>query len=304
MPIPPLPSENAETPPASPQRRHSLPNTLYGLFFQPQVLLALQQGRLWRPLRILATLCLIGGILIGLARFPEVRQTTRDWVLWFGEVTQGISWDDGRLQWNRPESVPFTTRHQGWKVDFRGEDFAWPGELRTGPEKRGLVFTPESVLAWYKVEDEVKQVSLLKDSQLMNFLDIEKVWPDGLSVRPGEFEDFAAELNRGQFFFLLIRHVAALLGTTFFYTLLFGGIPLLMRRSMIGSEGGVARVFCFYCYAAIPPLVVTIVYALANPPFLRISEVFVIAMAAYLFLVFRSIRAFLPPPVKPDDGSR
>ena len=304
MPIPPTPNDTPKTQHASPEGRSSLLHTLYGLFFQPQVLLALQQGRLWRPLRILATLCLAGGILIGLARFPEIRQTTRDWILWFGEVTQGISWEDGRLEWNRPETVPYTTRHQGWKVDFRGEDFAWPGDLRTGPEKRGLVFTPESVLAWYKLEDEIKLVSLLEDGQLMNVFGIEKVWPEGLSVRPGEFEEFAAELNRGQFYFLLVRHVTTLLGTTFFYTLLFAGIPLLMRRSMIGSEGGIARVFCFYCYTAIPPLIVTIVYALVNPPFLRISEVFVIAMAAYLLLVFRSIRALLPPPARQGDNSR
>lgn len=303
MPIPPLPSDTPETPHTSAGGRQSLLHTLYGLFFQPQVLLALQQDSLWRPLRILATLCLAGGILIGMARFPEVRQTTRDWVLWFGDVTQGIAWDDERLQWNRPESVPFTTRHEGWKVDFRGEDFAWPDDVRTGPEKRGLVFTPESVLAWYKVEDEIKRVTVLEDGQLMKVFGIEKVWPEGLSVQPGEFEEFAAELNRGQFFFLLIRHVAILLGTTFFYTLLFAGIPLLMRRTMIGGQGGVARVFCFYCYAAVPALVVTIVYALVNPPFLRISEVYVIVMAAYLFLVFRSIRALLPPE-QPDDKAR
>lgn len=302
MPFPPSPTDTPETPLTSPGERLSLLHTLYGLFFQPQVLLTLQQDRLWRPLRILATLCLAGGILIGLARFPEVRQTTRDWVLWFGEVTQGISWEDGQLQWNRPESVPFTTRHEGWKVDFRGEDFTWPSDLRTGPEKRGLVFTPESVLAWYKVEDEIKQVTVLEDGQLMKTFGIEKVWSEGLSVQPGEFEEFAAELNRGQFFFLLIRHVASLLGTTFFYTLLFAGIPLLMRRSMIGGEGGVARIFCFYCYAAIPALIATIVYALVNPPFLRVSEVYVIAMAAYLFLVFRSIRALLPPAQSGDDS--
>lgn len=274
--------------------KHPLHHILYGLFFQPQVLLALQQGRMWRPVRILFTLCLLGGVLIGAARFPEARRTTRDWLLWFGEVTRAIRYEDGRLSWRQPRTVPYTTRHQGWKVDFRGDDFAWPGDVRMEPEQRGLVFTPESVLAWHKMEENVQVVPLLKDGRLMDVLSAEAVWPDGLVVQEGEFEGFAAELARGQMVFLVARNAVTLLATTFFYTLLFAGIPALFRRSLVGREGGVVHIFCFYVYAAVPPLIVAIVYGFINPPFLRISEIFVLAMAAYLLLVFRSIRAVLP----------
>lgn len=273
----------------------NLRQTLYGLFFQPQVLLLLQQNHWGRAMRLVLFFSVIGGSLVGVARFPGVAKTTKDWGLWLGKTTQRIAYQDGQLSWAYPETLPYDTRHNGWKVSFRDQAFEWPGDAKKGPEKRGVVIAPTRVLAWQENERGVSVFPLFKEGQFINTISAERIWPQGFAFEEQEFPRLIKRLILAQCAILVVQNAVSLTVTVLFYTFLFALIPSLLRRSLIHNQGGFRRFFSFYLYAAVPATVVATIYGCLRLPVLQTSEVFVLSMVAYLLLVFRAMKSLFTP---------
>ncbi len=288
-------AENLEPPPTTSQAKLMwagvLPSgrLLFDLFFQPQVLLALR-GQHWsRPLRMIAALCLIGGLAMGISAIPSLWSGANQWGTWFQNHIHRVSIQDARLSWDSPtaEEMPYTTWHRGWQVKFQGADAEFPGDPISITAGKGLWFSPDNVYAWWRTgEDSVKKMPLLTEGKLFGtaLFSTDRLWPEGLTLEGEELPAMGRTLVMWLIIPLLVTQILLFFVIIMFYSSLFAFIPVLMRSAL--SEEGFGNVYAVYLFAAIPPLLAAAIYGCLNIPFLDISTVFVICYVAYLFLSF------------------
>lgn len=282
-------------PPRRPRKKHErvpLGRLFYDLFFHPQVLILLKQERWSRAFRIVTVLTLAGGVLIGVSKLPRLYQVTQQWASWFRTEVAVLTLDEGRLDWKAPETLPYTTRHQGWRIDFASESAEFDDVVMKGPEKRGLWISPEKVYGWWPMHGEKpRPVPLLINSKAWGVIDVSRIWPQGLSLQGAEFEEEARRLLWHAVPVLIIHHAVLFFFQVMFYTFVFALIPMMFRTPLIG--GGFRETFSFYLFASIPPLVVAAVYTCFGFPFMETSSIFVLVFVAYLFMAFKTLRKTL-----------
>ena len=298
MTHPPLPpdsprpdSENGGATGRKRRRRKALlplRQVLYALFFQPRLLFLLQHERWNRAFRLMAVVTFLGGAAVGLSKIPRVMRTATNWAEWFAEEVHMLRLEDGRLSWQHPDDLPYTTRHEGWRVDFVPPDASLEDAARAGPETRGIWLSPREVYCWWNLpEDERTVVPLLEERKAWGIIPYTVIWPEGFQLRGEEFVREARRLVRQTVPALLIMEAVTVFFQVLFYTLLFAVIPYILRSPIANT--GFTRVYTFYLYASIPAIVVACVYDSLNLPYIDRSFVFVIGFVIYLMLVARSI---------------
>jgi len=270
---------------------------LYGLFFHPRVLLWLQRDRLRRAFRFASVVCLLVGLAVGIARVPSILAATREWAGWLENEVEELSLTDGELQWKRPRDLPYTTRHDGWRIDFAEKGVPFAATEIDGPERRGLWLSPDRVILWVRPADRESAipVPLLDEGRTRRV--VKALYPDGLTLRRGEFR---AEARRRVFHLIpvfLVQQALWVFVQVMFYILVFAAMPVLMQR-LSGGAAGFRRLFTFYLYASVPPLCAAGIYASLRLPYLDLGTAFVMAFVVYLGMVFVNLRDMLDAPEK------
>jgi hypothetical protein len=265
---------------------------LHILFIAPSRFLMLRCERWPRAFRVMAATAFLTGAGMGAARIPRILADTSHWAAWFGQEVGAFEVREGRLYWDRPEVLPYTTRHRQWRIDFVPDGMAFPA--RIGPETRGVWLAPEHVYAWRRLpDDKALLIPLLPDRGRTPHFDLRRLWPDGYRLEGHAFPAEARRLMLRLFpFFILYKGVSVFL-QVLFYTALFALAPLLFRRAVViaGQPFGLA----FYFYAAVPPLLVAAVYASLDLPHLDYRLAFVLGFFVYLFMVIRSTATAVAP---------
>jgi len=286
MPMQPTP---VQFPGAVPRAVLSTRQIVWGLFFDPAILFFLQRERWWRGFRVMAAFALVTGLALGGVRFPTVWTAATEWSSWLGREVGTIHLTHGELAWDRPKSLPYTTRHRGWRLDFVPAQTVFVPPLKKGPETRGVWISPNRVNAWYLMAGDSPMVlPVLANHKIWGVLDADSLWPAGLRLSG---EDLPRMVRDGLIValpFFLIQQAVGVLLQVFFYTALFAFIPVFLRGA--GSGGGFGSSFAFYCFASVPPLIVAGVYSGLGLPFLEYDTVFVLGFVVYLFLAARGVR--------------
>jgi hypothetical protein len=261
---------------------------VWHLFFQPATVFFIQFEPWRRAFRLMALFALGTGLVLGALRFPQLWRTAGDWSTWLGREVGALEVRNGELRWDEPKQLPYTTRHQGWRLDFvpGKQTFAVPAG--TGPEKRGIWIAPDSVYAWWlNGAGKLEILPVLTRQKLWGVLDLNWLWPDGIHLAGDQMPTLVRDMLWKAFPFLLLQEAVAVFLRVLFYTVLFAFIPVLLRTPF--GEGGFRRAFAFYCFASVPPLVVAGVYAGLDLPFLDYDAAFVLGFVIYLFMVTRGI---------------
>jgi hypothetical protein len=264
---------------------------LFGLFFSPHtVLLAARCENRWRRALMLVTiLSILCGSALGLMRLPTVYTEAVNWAGWFGETVGALWMKDGRLYWEKPETLPYTTRHDHWRVDFVKEGTEPDTDREKGPERRGVWISHDNVIVWWVAGDgSAVTIPLLQNGAKRSFVNLADVWPDGLRVPGREFKALVRKKLARAIPMFFVYHWVSVWCQVVLYALLFSAISTLLRGGFL--TGGLKAAFGITLYASIPPLVVATVYAGLDIPALDFRRVFVVAFFVYLLMVFRGIR--------------
>ncbi|MCF7853250.1 MAG: hypothetical protein K9N51_00510 [Candidatus Pacebacteria bacterium] len=288
---------------AAPHSSASLRGVFGILFFQPQFLLVLSQDKLSRALRILVGLAFVCGMVIAGAEIPRLLRAVTDWSGWFQDQVGAVWVKDGRLGWEHPEELPYTTRHRQWRIDFAGSDTAFPPPLRLGPEDRGVWISPDGVYAWVRLEgaDEIRSTALFTEGKIMGVLEVDNWWPDGVRFQGEELSESSRKWLVRALPALVLSGGLRVVVQVLFYTFVFALIPYVMKSPL--AAGGFRGVLTFYFYAGIPPLVVATVYASLNLPWADFNMFFVGGFILYLLaVVWRIGRSFGVASVDGEDG--
>lgn len=279
---------------------------LVSLFLEPTILFSLQYESWWRALRILVMMALCSGLVVGALRAPSLFSAVMDWSSWLGRELGGIRLEQERLVWDKPQELPYVTRHRGWRLDFVTANTPLPPSRQLGPERLGAWITPERVLGWQKTLDGDKLVTtvLVDKGKLGGGVQLDPFfklfWPAGFVLRDAEFSEAARPLlSRFLVPAFVIMHGFNAVAYALLYTVLFSIIPVLLRSP--SASGGWRQTFCFYAFASIPPLLAATVYASLNLPFLDYVTAFILCMFAYLILVARAYRRLTDKPDGRDD---
>lgn len=274
----------------------SVGQILYGLFFQPHVLLWLQRNSLGKAFRFASVACIVVGVALGVCRVPSILHVTQKWAVWLGREVEELTLREGELTWKRPERLPYTTRHEGWRIDFAAKGEQFVATEIDGPEERGLWFSPDRVLFWMRPNhNSPVPVRLLDEGKTAwGMIDTQQLYPGGLTLKGDEFR---TEARRAVWQFVpvfLIQQALLVFVSVMFYVFVFAAMPVLMHR-LSGGTTGFRRLFTFYLYASVPPLCAAGVYASLRLPHLDLGTAFVLAFVIYLLLVFVSLRDVLNP---------
>lgn len=270
--------------------RPTILQILIGLFFFPQVVLVLLQAqRCRRALVVVLCSCLACGLLLGVARIPKFLDMSADWARWLGEEVSVLWVEDGSLRWERPTSLPYTTRHRNWRIDFAGEDTPFrPEELAVGIS-RGVWIAPRNVHAWWRrTQGRVTTVSFLKDMKAGGVYDLTELWPAGYRLQGKAFEEQARTFVIQAIPFILLHASLSVTGPVLLYAAVFSLVPVLFPRRAV--RGSFLSALTFHLYASIPPLIVGAVYASLDLPFLDFTTVFVCSFMGYLLFVLVRMR--------------
>ncbi len=287
------------TPPPIPDPRQRKPRAistavpfhhlLYGLFFHPAVLVVLQADSWRRAFRRVTLLCLLCGALVSLARLPTLLKAADDWGRWMSRELVRVEWRQGKLHWERPQALPYTTRHRGWRVDFAAEGSSFPAEPFAGPEQQGLWLTPSEVFFWERLEGKPpRPIILLKDGKLLDRFELAQMRPDGFSLRGEEFSQETRRLMLQAAPVLALQGALEMFFKIVLYVLLFTLIPFVLRSPL--AAAGFTRMLTFYLYASIPPLIVAAIYGSLHLPYLNMATLFVFSFVGYLLLVGKHLR--------------
>ncbi len=273
----------------------SMPQLLWGLFFDPGVIFLLQHGRWLRAVRLMLAVMLITGGLMGAARFPGFWRTTVDWATWFGHEVGELRIQSGEINLARPATRPYTTRHRGWRIDFMARGTRFAPAAQSGPENRGIWIAPEKVMLWWSGDDHAVQALSLWDAQrLRDRIKPEQFWPEGLRVTETQVATWIAHGWIGALALYVLASAMNVLLRVGFYTVLFAVIPVLLRTPI--GRGGFRQTLSFYAYASVPPMLMAAVYSSLDLPFLDYDSAFIFGFIVYLFMVVRGIRALSRPP--------
>lgn len=284
---------------------------LPGLFLDPRILFLLQHGRCGRAFRLMAAVSLCAGAAIGLSRAPAITDAAADWGAWLSREVGELRLSDGEIEWGRPQDLPYTTRHRGWRIEFAGRDAEFSATLPAGPERQGVWLSPDSVYYWRRSPaGGATVVPVLHDSKVWGAFDVSKLWPDGRHLRGNEIEQEARSLAQRAIPFVLLREAMALFVPAFFYAFIFALVPGILRASrppgpIAGQRhqrvvpDGFRGAFTFYLYASVPPLIIAAVYACLQLPHLNTVHVFVCGFVGYLLFASRALR---PRPADAADG--
>jgi hypothetical protein len=272
---------------------------LYGLFFEPHILFLLQHDRWSRAFRLMALASFLSGLAVGASKVPRILEATRDWASWWAVEVGTLRLEDGELAWERPQVVPHTTRHRGWRVDFVGRNVRFGDGEELGPEKQGIWLAPERAYFWWRsAKAKITFVPLLEKKKAWGLFETQRIWPEGLVLSGEEFNQEANRIMRQAIPALLLHEGIMAFFQVLLYTVIFALIPVLLRSPI--AVGGPARVFTFYLYASVPPLLIAGVYASLNLPYLDHALVFVMGFVVYLALAVRGLNRKQQDPPQTD----
>lgn len=268
-----------------------LSELLFGLFFYPHVVLLVVQYQVrWRrALGVVAALCMLCGVCLGLAKLPRVFHAGQDWAAWLAREVRAVWVADSKLHWEQPTQLPYTTRHRGWRVDFVAEGTAFQPDEMTGPERQGVWIAPENAFAWWRrAHGQVQCIRLLADSKAGGLFELGRIWPENQRMRGEHFESETRRILVQAAPLILLHEAISVFFAVLAYALVFSFVPLLFRSTFIAKTFWSA--FAFHLYASIPPLIVASVYSGMGLPYLDFNTVFVAALVGYLLLVFTKFR--------------
>jgi len=285
-------------PPPPPPRLHEV---LWGLFFNPGCIFQVDGTLMWRGLRLLALAAVLGGMVLGMAQYPGLRRTTLNWATWFGEQTGAITLAGGEVRWERPVTLPYVTRHEGWRIEFHPRGTPMKLESQHDPERQGMWIAPDLIKLWWRpMEGRVVELPVLQDKKIWGVFPMAWALPDGLALTGPEMTVFIRHTLWQMLPFFLVQSGLGTLFEVFLYTLLFASIPMLLRQT---AGGGWRRALAFYAFAGIPAVIVASVYAALGLPYLDFGSAFVFAFVLYLLLAMRAARkaaATGKPPATDD----
>lgn len=302
-----MPSSPSESlPPLLPPPLLSAPTTgeiLWGLFFNPGCIFQVDGTLMWRGLRLLALAATLGGLLLGGVRYPALWRTSMDWTQWFAGQTGAVRLVGGNVQWDRPATLPYVTRHDGWRVEFQPRGTPAGPAFGAGPERQGIWITPDSIKLWWQpMEGRILNLAVLERQKIWGVVPVAWAFPEGLALSAAAMPGVVRHLLWQMLPVFLVQSAVAALFEVLLYTLLFALIPILLRQP---AGGGWRRVLAFYAFAAIPAVVMATVYAAVDLPFLDFGSAFVFAFVIYLLLAMRAARqaaAAGKPPEADDTG--
>ena len=295
----PTPSNPDAAPNSPPLRR-----VLWWLFFDPAQVPALQAESPWRGLRVLVAALLLAGVAVGAARAPGLWLTSLEWTRWFGQETGAVWLADGKIRWEQPETLPYTTRHGGWRVDFMPAASRFDGQSGKGPERRGVWISPETVYLWVKAADSevVQEEILFQNGKVMGVLDPQMFGiPLDQPMRVAQLEKIIRGMLPSALAGGLILGMLLLASLQVcLYLVMFAAIPVLLRSPW--AHRGFFRVFSFYCFLSVPPLLAATVYAALELPGLDFGSVYVFGFLIYIFVMFWLVqRAHVSKDNRDDD---
>ena len=262
------------------------------LFFQPQLLLLLSRDKWTRAFRILAICAFVTGAVMGAVQLPGMMERAGDWGQWLEREVGSVRLAEGTLSWERPDSVPYTTRHGSWRVDFRAAGSSFPREKRRLSASRGVWVSPDEVVIWHRMPgaDGVNTTSLLADNRILSIFKVDELWPDGLRIEGREFPGQVRSLVMWAMPLFVVTQGVGVFLQVVFYAFIFAVIPYLLKSPL--AAAGFGGVFTFYLYASIPPLIVAAVYDSLGLPYAGFQMFFVGVFIVYLFLaIWRISRA-------------
>ena len=295
----PTPSNPDATPNPPPLRR-----IFWWLFFDPAQVPALQVESPWRGLRVLVVSLFLAGLAVGAGRAPGLWRSSLEWTRWFGQETGAVWLADGKIRWERPETLPYTTSHAGWRVDFMPAGSKFDDRSGEGPERNGIWISPETVRLWEKAAgaDVVQEELLFANGKLLGRLDPQVLGiPLDKPMRSEQLEETIRSMLPSAIVGALLLGILLVAGLqVFLYLTMFAAIPVLLRSPW--AHRGFFRVFAFYCFLSVPPLLAATVYSVLELPGLDFGSVYVFGFLIYVFMMFWLVqRANAPKDDKDDD---
>jgi hypothetical protein len=272
---------------------------LVELFLHPQTLFYLQYDRWTRPLRLLVSVALLAGIVSAATRTPSLLEAAEDWGAWLRNHVRAVWYSDGRVGWEKPDELPHTTRHRGWRLDFVPP--TTPVDLQgLGPEKRGVWIAADRVVCWWRgVDERVTRVNLFGDDSFWLGIDPRSSIPDGYRLEGRALEAAVVQTVRRVLPLLYLKSGLSLVLEALFYVAMFAVIPVILRSSM--GRRGFGRSFSFYAYAGVIPALVAAVYDAVNVVWLTRTLVYVVVF--FLYLVMASRAALREAGGDPESGA-
>lgn len=286
-----------------PARHVKLSELLYGLLFNPSVLLDLQYERCARALRLVFLACLLLGGTITLTRLPSLEREVRAWARWLRSEIGTLTVRNGRLDWERPATVPYTTRHRGWRFDFVAENADRPVRAARGPERHGLVISPDLVTLWQAFSDEesVQPSAVVVGSKVFGIdeLDLSKAGGNDQRIEGEEFDRLADMVIVALRPALLLSEVLGMSVTVIAFAGLFAVVPGLMNRTQGQRTTRIRRMFAFHLFASLPAVLVAALYSAAGLRSLGFANTFLLAFLVYHMLIMQYFRTQVARKIPP-----
>jgi len=295
----PPPIANPDVTPPPP----SLRRILWWLFFDPAQVPALQVESPWRGLRVLLVALFLAGLAVGAGRAPGLWHSSLEWTHWFGQETGAVWLADGKLRWERPETLPYATTHAGWRVEFMPAGSRFSDRSGEGPERSGIWISPETVRLWVKADgaDVVQEELLFTNGKLLGRLDpLAFGIPLDRPLRGEQLEAIVRRMLPAAIIGALLLGILLVAGLQVgMYLTMFAAIPVLLRSPW--AHRGFFRVFAFYCFLSVPPLLAATVYSALELPGLDFGSVYVFGFLLYVFMMFWLVQRANVPKKDTDD---
>ncbi len=283
--MPTLPPQLQSPPPIM-----SLRTILRWLFLEPARAPMLQAESPWRGIRVFVATVLLCGIGIGLIQGPELCSSLHGWGGWLHRTTGRMWVKGGKLGWETPAAMPYTTRHEGWRVDFMPAGSKFPGNAAEGPEVQGIWLSPDQATLWFRADEKgtLNTVPVFQDGLLWNARELavadQEIDLEGIAAS-AKFRGFVTAT-------VLVLQSLWMAFISLMYLTLFAVVPVLLRSPW--ARRGFLPLFGFYCFMAVPPVLVAAVYSALGLPGLDFSMLFTCGFLAYVMLMVWMVRRANP----------
>ena len=256
------------------------------VFMQPALVPVLTQCSWKKALKRVLLTAFACGLLLGIFQSLRMKDDVTGWSQWLGSQIEEVWVDNGQLQWQTAEELPYSAYYKDWRVDFAKPDTSIPPAETLGPGQKGVWASTSKVVVWWRLagdRSQTRTMLLYNKDGVLSMFDPSRMIPAEKRLHGRQIQQ-VAEKQYSTFvpFFCVLKGIATVM-QMMFYVLIFASIPYLLRSPI--AAGGFGSILAFYLYVAVPALFIATVYRLLNVPFLDFATIFAGAFVGYLLLV-------------------
>lgn len=250
-------------------------------FFKPTIFTSLKDEKgWWRGLvSLLVSMLLVYSIIL-LVAIPSQTQKVSEWISWFGESIESIDYDQDSqtLKYETTRKLPYHGEKDDFSLVLSSKDHeAIEGYDTAG----GAIFTPKEIVVWLSQAGQRVVVPVVQGGKIMDNVSLEDFFKDTGKITAGFINSFT--------YVTIFIYLVAIVLSNLIYIILTTLFIIFVRRLLNGKNNdyGFRSMFNLYCYIAIPPMSLAVIYSsLPNSSF-EFSLTYMVSLFFFITFVVR-----------------